>query len=306
MAIGSVEPWTSVLRLDESSTLRTHRYADRFSVVRVETAGPLPDAIHKSSSVPALLVSTFVRPVAAPNYRLWVDGKIVPMGPIAAFRTNVVDLAAEPAMWGGRGVDYVHFHVRRRAIDETAAVLGYERIGEFRLSVAQEDIVLAQLTRTIAPFLDSGSGAPPPPLALDQIELILAAHVVQRYGSATRARAAVRGGLAAWQRRQVTEMLRESLDGRVRLAALAKTCDLSLSHFARAFKASFGVTCHRWLTERRIERAQELLASTRLSLEEIASQSGFADQPAFTRVFRQFVGIPPGLWRRENGKLPGR
>ena len=101
-------------------------------------------------------------------------------------------------------------------------------------------------------------------------------------------------------------MLRENLDGRIRLAALAKTIDLSVSHFARAFKASFGVTCHRWLTERRIERAQELLASTRVSLEEIASQSGFADQSAFTRVFRQFVGIPPGLWRRENRKLSGR
>ncbi|MEA2695795.1 MAG: hypothetical protein QOI66_66 [Myxococcales bacterium] len=304
MTIGSVEPSTNVLRLDESSTLRRHRYADRFSVVRVETTGPLPDAVHKSSSVPALLVSTFLRPVAAPDYRLWVDGKVVPMGPIAAFRTNVVDLAAEPAMWGGRGVDYVHFHVRRAAIDETAAVLGYERIGGFRLSVAQEDIVLAQLTKTIAPFL--GTGTPPPPLALDQIELILAAHVVQRYGSVTRARAVVRGGLAAWQRRQVTELLREKLDGRIRLAALAEICDLSVSHFARAFKASFGVTCHRWLTERRIERAQELLARTRLSLEEIASQSGFADQPAFTRVFRRCVGVPPGLWRRENAKPSGR
>ena len=304
MAIGSVEPWTNVLRLDESSSLRSHRYADRFSVVRVETTGPLTDAVHKSSRVPALLVSTFVRPVAAPNYRLWVDGKVVPTGPIPAFRANVVDLAAEPAMWGGRGVDYVHFHVRRAAIDETATVLGYERIGDFRLSVAQEDIVLAQVTKTIVPFL--GAGAPPPPLALDHLELILAAHVVQRYGSATRARAAVRGGLAAWQRRQGTEMLRENLDGRIRLAALARTCGLSVSHFARAFKASFGVTCHLWLTARRIERAQELLALTPLPLGEIGSQSGFADQAAFTRVFRRFVGVPPGHWRRENAKLSGR
>jgi AraC family transcriptional regulator len=303
MAIGSVEPWTNVLRLDESSSLRTHRYADRFSIVRVQTTGPLPDAVHKSSNVPALLVSAFVRPVAAADYRLWVDGKVVPTGPIPAFGVNVVDLAAEPAMWGGRGVDYVHFHVRRGAIDETAAVLGYERIGDLRLSVAQEDIVLAQLTRNVLPFL--GSGAPPPPLALDHLELLLAAHVIQRYGAARRARAAARGGLAAWQRRQVTEMLRNNLDGRTRLATLAQTCELSVSHFARAFKVSFGVTCHRWLTDRRIERARELLTSTRIPLAEIASQSGFADQAAFTRVFHRFVGVPPGLWRRENAKSAG-
>ncbi|HEV3194057.1 MAG TPA: AraC family transcriptional regulator [Polyangiaceae bacterium] len=303
MAMGSVEPWTNVLRLDESSSLRTHCYSDRFSIVRVETTGPLPDAVHKSSNVPALLVSTFVRPVAAPDYRLWVDGKIIPMGAIPAFSVNVVDLAAEPAMWGGRGVDYVHFHVRRGTIDETAATLGYERIGDIRLSVAQEDIVLAQLTRSVLPFLGSGA---PPPLVLDQLELILAAHVIQRYGSARRARAAVRGGLAAWQRRQVTEMLRDNLDGRTRLATLAQTCNLSVSHFARAFKASFGVACHRWLTERRIERAQELLAATRMPLAEVASRSGFADQAAFTRVFRRIVGVPPGLWRRENAKWASR
>src|SRR5258708_33609560 len=139
MAIGSSQPWTSVLRLDESASLRTHRYADRFSVVRVETTGPLPDAIQKSSSVPALLVSTFVRPVAAPNYRLWVAGKIIPTGPIPAIPVNVVDLGAEPAMWGGRGVDYVHFAVRRGSIDEPAGAIGYRRLCDARSSRAQED-----------------------------------------------------------------------------------------------------------------------------------------------------------------------
>src|SRR5258707_13258162 len=103
MGMGLVEPWTNVLRLDESSSLRTHRYADRFSIVRVETTGPLADAVHKSSSVPALLLSTFVRPVAARDYRLWFDGRLVPTGNIAEFRVNVVDLAGEPALYGGRG-----------------------------------------------------------------------------------------------------------------------------------------------------------------------------------------------------------
>src|SRR5579863_456207 len=62
MGEARLEPWTNLMRLDHSSTMREHRYADRFSVVRVETTGPLPDAVHKSSSVPALLVSVFVRP----------------------------------------------------------------------------------------------------------------------------------------------------------------------------------------------------------------------------------------------------
>src|SRR5258708_29599470 len=136
-----LEPWTSTLRLDESSTMTRHRYADRFSIVRVETAGPLADVVHKSSSVPALLVSVFLQPVVARGYRLWVDGAIAPIGEIAAFRANVIDLEATPAMWGDRGVDYVHFHVRRAALEEAAAHLGYDRVGGIRLSINEDDLV---------------------------------------------------------------------------------------------------------------------------------------------------------------------
>jgi AraC-like DNA-binding protein len=298
-----LEPWTNAIQLDESSTMTAHRYADRFSIVRVETTGPLADAVHKSSSVPALLVSTFVRSAAARDYRLWVDGKIVPTGPISAYRANVIDLDAEPAMWGGRGLHHVHFHLRRAAIDDTAETLGYSPVGDFRLSLLEHDVVLAQITKSVLPFLDPGS-AGSPPLALDHLELILAAHVMQRYGAARQTRPVVRSGLAAWQRRQATEILRENLDGRVRLADLARTCDLSVSHFARSFKASFGTTCHRWLTQRRIERAQELLSRSELRLADIATLSGFVDQAAFTRTFHRFVGVTPGHWRRENGRLP--
>ena len=114
--------------------MRAHRYSDRFSAVRVETTGRLPDAVHKSSSVDALLVSLSLRPVAASNYRLWVDSKVVPTGRIPAFRANLIDLGARPAMWADRGIHYVHFHLRRSCIDDTAAELGYDRVwfGEVR------------------------------------------------------------------------------------------------------------------------------------------------------------------------------
>jgi len=302
MGGAALEPWTSSLRLDESSTMRAHRYADRFSVVRVETSGPLAEAVHKSSSVPALLVSMFVRPVAGRDYRLWVDGKVVSSGPIAAFRANVIDLAAEPAMWGGRGVNHVHFHIRRAAIDDAAADLGYERIGGVRLSVAVEDVVLAQITKSILPIL--GGDTQTSPLALDQLELLVGAHVMQRYGATRPTRTMVSGGLAAWQRQRAAELLREHLDGTVRLADVAQACGLSVSHCARSFKASFGVSCHRWLTDRRVERAKELLVATDAPLVDVSSQSGFGDQAAFTRTFHRLVGLSPGRWRREHKRGP--
>ena len=295
----TLEPWVNDMRLDESSTLRTHRYADRFSAVRVETTGPLAEAVRKSSSVPALLVSIFTRPTAVSDYRLWVDGKIVPARPIAAFRSNVIDLAAEPASWADRGFETVHFHIRRQTLEDAARDLGYEYTGAFRPSVAGEDIVLAQIAKSLLPRF--GGRSRPVSLALDQLELIIGAHIVQRYGESRPRRNVVGKGLAKWQRGRAVELLRENLDGSVRLADLAGECELSVSHFARSFKASFGVTCHQWLTERRIERAKELLALTKMTLADVASNSGFGDQAAFTRTFHRIVGATPGQWRREHG-----
>jgi AraC family transcriptional regulator len=298
VAAARLDPWTNAMRLDASSSLKAHRYADRFSVVRVETTGELVDPIHKSSSVPAVLVSVFVQPVATRGYRLWVGGATVPTGPIPAFRSNVIDLAAEPAMWAAAGIDHVHFHVRYDTIDETAAELGYERVGTLRPTVAREDIVLAQIAKNVLPFLARVSEVNA--LALDRLELILGAHLVQRYGATKPRGVPSIGGLASWQRRRATELLRANLDGQLRLADLAGACGLSVSHFARAFKASFGVPCHRWLTEQRIQRAQELLAVKDTPLASVADQCGFADQPAFTRTFHRVVGVTPGRWRREH------
>jgi AraC family transcriptional regulator len=298
MSTARPEPWTTYLRFDETSTMRRFRDVDRFSIIRVETTGRLADAVHKSSHVPALLVSMSLRTIAAPHFRLWVDGKLVPTAKIPAFRTNLIDLAAEPSMWADAGIHYAHFHLRRSAIDDTAADLGFEPVGGFRQVLVEQDIVLAQITKSVLPYL--GADAATSPLALDHLELIVAAHVMQRYGAPRHVRAAVTPGLAPWQCRRVTEMLREHLDGRIRLADLARSCNLSVSHFARSFKSSFGVTCHRWLTKRRLDHAKHLLARTAIPLSEVATQSGFGDQASFTRSFRRFVGVTPGHWRREH------
>jgi AraC-like DNA-binding protein len=76
---------------------------------------------------------------------------------------------------------------------------------------------------------------------------------------------------------------------------------LSVFHFAREFKHSAGVTPHYYLVRRRVERAQELLAGSDLSLSEIAFTTGFSDQSHFTRHFRHMIGMTPGQFRRSLG-----
>jgi AraC family transcriptional regulator len=130
--------------------------------------------------------------------------------------------------------------------------------------------------------------------------LMLCSHIVHTYSASRTVPKVYQGGLAPWQTRRVTELLHEHLDGELRLSTLAGACGLSVSHFARSFKVSFGTPVHRYLISQRLETAKDLLLHSNKSLSDIALQVGFSDQAAFSRTFSALVGITPGRWRREN------
>ena len=288
----------SHVHLKEGSSIPSVVRADSFAITRLESSNGLADRITKVSSVPALLVSVSIKSLAIGDYQLWLDDKHVPTPYVPAFRSNVIDLDAQPSCWVGSAFDYVLFHVPRTVLDDIAADLGIDPVETYRLSLDEEDLVLTQLTKSILPYI--GQPGRPGPLALDHLHLILGAHLLQQYAGLRKPTVTSVGGLGPWQKRRATELLSENLAGRIRLSQLAQECGLSISHFARSFKASFGVSTHRWLVQRRIERSQALLMETRESLADIAERAGFSDQAAFTRAFHQIVGISPGRWRRDH------
>lgn len=107
-----------------------------------------------------------------------------------------------------------------------------------------------------------------------------------------------RGGLPPQVLRRVREYVDTHVDRNIDLETLAGTAQLSIYHFARAFKQSTGVTPHGYLLQRRVERAQELLVRTDLPLSEIALQTGFADHSHFARQLRRLTGMSPSEVRR--------
>ena len=157
--------------------------------------------------------------------------------------------------------------------------------------------MLAQLTRYVFPLI--GSREWTGSLALDQFSQILGAHVLKTYaGLPSLDTETKQGRLAVWQRMRATEMIRERLDGTIGLSELARECGLSVSYFVRAFQKTFGMSPYRWLIERRIDQAKALLVTGNLPIADIAVQSGFSDQAAFTSAFGRIVGESPGRWRR--------
>jgi AraC family transcriptional regulator len=107
-----------------------------------------------------------------------------------------------------------------------------------------------------------------------------------------------RGGFAAWQSQRLAAHVDANLACKIVIKELAASLDISVGHFCRAFKCTFGVPARIWIRQRRIEFAQGLMLTTRASLCEIALSCGMSDQSHFTRSFRRIVGEAPSSWRQ--------
>ncbi|PIK71301.1 AraC family transcriptional regulator [Methylobacterium frigidaeris] len=157
-----------------------------------------------------------------------------------------------------------------------------------------EDPATAMLMRGAVLPLDWAAGA-------DRMALGAACHLLlhallRRHAGSGGTRA-VKGGLSPSVRRRIAELIEARLGEALTLEVLAEEAGLSTFHFAKMFKASFGLAPHRYVTERRIARAKDLLVEGRASLAEIALTCGFASQSHFTRRFAQATGLTPAAWR---------
>lgn len=108
----------------------------------------------------------------------------------------------------------------------------------------------------------------------------------------------LKGGLATHQRRQLVAYIDSQLAEPISLGQLAGLCALSEYHFARMFRASFGLPPHQYVLARRLDRARQMLRGTLLPLGEIALACGFASASHFTNRFRQVLGGTPGEYRQ--------
>ncbi|HEY3263256.1 MAG TPA: AraC family transcriptional regulator [Pseudonocardiaceae bacterium] len=94
------------------------------------------------------------------------------------------------------------------------------------------------------------------------------------------------------------------------LDELARVACVSKYHFVRCFEATYGETPIRYLTRRRVERAQDLLRSANLTVTEICMMVGFASLGSFSSRFTQLVGESPTAYRdrwaaRGGPRVPG-
>ena len=86
--------------------------------------------------------------------------------------------------------------------------------------------------------------------------------------------------------------------GPLDLDTLARVAGLSKYHFQRLFKATYGRSPAAYVCERRIERAQDLLRATNLTVTEVCHAVGFTSLGSFSSRFHELVGETPSAFQR--------
>ncbi len=99
--------------------------------------------------------------------------------------------------------------------------------------------------------------------------------------------------------KEIANEIRSHYTGNLTLASFSKRYGFSVGYLSTLLKEELGMSFSDYITEKRIQKAKELLADPRLSIEQIAEESGYHDYFYFTKVFTRIVGISPSKYRKQ-------
>ncbi len=100
---------------------------------------------------------------------------------------------------------------------------------------------------------------------------------------------------------EAVRYIEENLTQRLTLNQVASSINLSPNYLSSLFKKELGVGFVDYITEKRVERAKELLENTGLRTYEVAQQAGFVDESYFSKTFKRLTGKRPSAFRKRNG-----
>jgi AraC family transcriptional regulator len=183
----------------------------------------------------------------------------------------------------------LHPQLLTRAVSETEREI--ELLFEWSLSDRQLASVLGALRA------DLEGGLPAGRLFGESLGVALAVYLARRYAAHPVKGVRLRGGLPTYRLRRVLDYIAAHVDHDLGLLDLAEVAGLSPHYFAEVFRQRLGKTPHRYVLERRIERAKHLMRDRTRTILDVALLCGFKDHGHFGRVFRQLVGATPSTYR---------
>lgn len=189
------------------------------------------------------------------------------------------------------------FFIPRGHLSDCLAAEGMHRDIVFRHHLAPSDPVLQSCMRCLATATDADGGAGT--MHKDEAARRLVLRLAHLNG----------GGLPDWHDdasafsttalRHLVEYIDDHLRLTPSLGELAFLVGLSPSHFAKKFRRSTGLSLHRFINRRRINRSLDRLKAQSESLASVALDLGFSSQSHFTRLFSDLTGMTPAKYRKQ-------
>ncbi len=98
---------------------------------------------------------------------------------------------------------------------------------------------------------------------------------------------------------EAKEYVKKNLHLPLTVQNIAEACHCSRTKLYEAFQKECGIGIARYITEKKMQKAQSLLKTTHLSVAEIGEKCGYDDDNHFRRVYKKQYGKTPSAFRKE-------
>lgn len=141
------------------------------------------------------------------------------------------------------------------------------------------------------------AGCPSGRIYGDALAIALAARLLGQYAASVPNTQNHSAGLPAYKLRRVIEYINDNLTRNLTLAEIAHVAGMNPYYFSRVFRQAMGIPPHRYVINRRMEKAKRLLTDDEMPLVEVGLSVGFRNQSHFTTMFHKQTGVTPKAYR---------
>jgi AraC family transcriptional regulator len=199
-------------------------------------------------------------------------------------------------------IDVTHLYLSDDVVSRVAADVLERPIAAVRLHDllrAQSPIVTAVIDEISREAGGAGLGGA---LYVEALTTQLIVNLLRDFASVQFVDKSGRGELPLAVRRRIVDYIEDRIDQSLTLEELAEVASMGVWTFGKRFRASFKTTPHQYVVDRRLEKAQKMLALGRLPVKAIATECGFADQAHLTRVMHARLGRTPASLRDDSSR----
>jgi AraC family transcriptional regulator len=290
----------------ETQSISASNFADLFPTTRIQSATSKCFSGHLIDATPREAAGTFTETTfglyTAGRHRVrrkqgrrmvegWSDPGTINLSPANFYARWEADGSSQAI------VVFIQNELLSRVILENWSVdpRSIEIVPQFLVRDPVIESVVTQLA------VEARTGSPSGLLYAESACEFLTYHLVKRHSTLPKAPGQSTGGLPSYRLRVVKNYIEESLGNPITLRELASLACVSVRHFERAFRQSLGVPPHRYVLERRVSAARDLLLTQpNLSVEAIARQLGFSSSSHLSAAFSRRTGCSPAAFRRRH------